>query len=589
MVLNKDFYLKIFIFLKVIFIAVWLSNLSSTDAYISVYVMIALAAFYAVLQNFEFSFSKKEHLIIQICSVFFSGLVLIANYPLFTRVRDLAYIQSSTNLLVNILNSFFSFVGGSIVGYSILSFLYGKVKSQGVCFPRSSGSKNYLFFFVLTFFSIFFVNIIHLFFVEYPGNLTEDTFTQIGEMVTGRYSNFNTFWHTVFVQGFLKFGYALSGDLNGSVAFYCVVQSLILSFAFSYCLSTLYLLGVPVFFLICSFFIYGILPYNIALSITIWKDVLFSAGCLLFICSVFRIIYKIGRWNFTAYLFLIIGGFLFALSRNNGWYVFFATVCIFVWPLRKYWKLIIAMISVFIVCWFMTNPLLSMLNVSGGDYTESLSIPLQQISRVIAEGCELTEEETELISQVLDIEEVPSLYTNWLSDPIKIEFRSNNTAYFEENVGQYISLWFRLGVKYPGEYLKAWVDQTKGYWNAGYGYGMYSETVTDNPYGVEKTANNNIIAVLFRIYFGLSRHVIFFEPLHSIGLHVWITALCCLFNAMQKRKEWLLSVPLLVLVLGLCAGTPVYASFRYAYPVFVCFPLIVGTAFYKTSEETTCE
>ena len=209
-------------------------------------------------------------------------------------------------------------------------------------------------------------------------------------------------------------------------------------------------------------------------------------------------------------------------------------------------------------------------------------MPLQQVSRVIADGCELTEEEAALISQVLDIEEVPELYTNWLSDPIKVEFRSNNTPYFEEHVGEYVRLWIKLGMRYPGEYVKAWVDQTKGYWNGGYGYGMYSETVTENPYGVQKASNGNIIATLFRLYFGLSRHVIFFEPLHSIGLHVWITALCCLFNAMRRRKEWILSVPLLVIVLGLCLGTPVYASFRYAYPVFVCLPFILGITMYSS-------
>lgn len=133
--------------------------------------------------------------------------------------------------------------------------------------------------------------------------------------------------------------------------------------------------------------------------------------------------------------------------------------------------------------------------------------------------------------------------------------------------------------------LKVWVDQTKGYWNGGYGYGMYSESITENPYGVEKASNQNLVATLSHLYFGFSRHVIFFEPLHSIGLHVWITAMCCILNAILRRREWILSVPLLVIVLGLCLGSPVYACFRYAYPVFTCFPLIVGTTLYPCSNE----
>lgn len=581
MVFFRQYYPGILRFLKIAFIIVWLSNLAMTDAYISVYAIIAFVSFYSVIQKRKYILSKREHILLFAASVIFSTLVLIANYPIFTRVRDLAFIQASTNLMVNILNTLFSFVGGIIVGHSVLLLLYDRVKNVDDCVSRAPQGRGYVSFLVITFTIILIINLVHLFLVEYPGNVTEDPFTQIGEMVSGQYSNFNTYWHTIFLQGVLSVGYFIFGNVNAAIAFYCVVQSVIMAAAFTFCLGTLYLIGVPIGFLAASFLIYSILPYNIALSITIWKDVLFSAGILFMVCALFRLIYRVGRWKALNYTALIAGGLLFGLSRNNGWYVFLISLIAMLWPLRQHKRVLLALISAFSVCWILTNPVLSLLHVSGGDYTESLSIPLQQVSRVIADGCALTEEETKLISEVLDIDEVPELYTNWLSDPIKVEFRSNNTEYFEQNVGAYVKLWMKLGMRYPGEYLKAWVDQTKGYWNGGYGYGMYSETVTDNPYGVEKTGGNNVIATLFRLYFGLSRHVIFFEPFHSIGLHVWITAICCLFNWMQGRKTWLLSVPLLVLVLGLCLGTPVYASFRYAYPVFVSFPLIVGTTLYQ--------
>lgn len=567
---------------KIIFIIVWLSNLATTDAYISVYALIAFSAFFSVINKKEILLSRGERNLLMLISLIFSVLVLIANYPIFSQVRDLAYIQSSTNFMVNVLNTCFSFIGGVVVSYSLLAFLYDTVRLRNLPECRSSTDRAYTSFVLTSFFIILCINLIHLLFVEYPGNVTEDPFTQIDEMVLGQYSNFNTFWHTMILKTCLSVGYSLFGNINAAVAFFCVFQSVIMAASFAFCLGTLYLIGASVGFLVSSFLIYAILPYNIALSITIWKDVLFSAGALVLITAIFRLIYGFGRCRFLNYVALIFGGFLFGLSRNNGWYVLLASLLVFIWPLRSQKKLLAVLISVFSVCWILTNPLLSVLNVADGDYTEGLSVPLQQVSRVIVEDCELTEDEIELISYVLDIDEVPVLYTNWLSDPIKVEFRSNDTQYFEDHIGEYIKLWFNLGVRYPGTYLRAWVDQTKGYWNGGYGYGMYSETVIDNPYGVEKINGNNLIASLFRLYFGLSRHVIFFEPFHSIGLHVWITAVCCLFNAMQKRKEWILSVPLLVIVIGLCFGTPVYASFRYAYPVFVCIPFIVGTTMYRS-------
>lgn len=569
---------------KIAFIIIWLSNLATTDAYISVYAIIAFASFYVIIKQCDFSFSRAERFALFFTASLFSILVLLANYPIFTQVRDPEYIQVSTNLLVNVVNTCFSFIGGIVVADSLFCFLFGKVKFSSICSPRSVYSKEYVLLIGGAFLVILTVNLVHLLFVEYPGNVTEDPFTQIGEMVAGQYSNFNTFWHTMFLQGILSIGYSIFGNVNAAVAFYCAVQCVIMAASFTFCLGTLYLLGVPIFYLVCSFLIYTVMPYNMALFISVWKDVLFSAGVLLLICSVLRIHSDLGRWKWSNYATLAAGCIFFGLARNNGWYVFLASLPFLIWSLRKNFKAVVIMISSFAVCWTLTNPVLSMLGVSAGDYTESLSIPLQQVARVITDGCELTEEESELISHVFDIEEVPSLYTNWLSDPIKIEFRSNDTDYFEAHVGDYVKLWVDLGLRYPGEYLKAWVDQTKGYWNGGYGYGMYSETVTDNPYGVQKSGGNNLIATLFRLYFGLSRHVIFFEPLHSIGLHIWVTALCCLFALLLKRREWVLSVPLLVIVLGLCLGTPVYACFRYAYPVFVCLPLILGSTAYRSSQ-----
>ena len=70
------------------------------------------------------------------------------------------------------------------------------------------------------------------------------------------------------------------------------------------------------------------------------------------------------------------------------------------------------------------------------------------------------------------------------------------------------------------------------------------------------------------------------QPLYSIGLQIWIVIACCLLNVLKKREEFLLTIPMLVLVIGLWLGSPVYAEFRYAYPVFLTVPVIVcGTLF----------
>lgn len=564
--------------LQTIFTMIWLSNLASTEAYFSIYVIVAFVSFYLSVKGK--GTEGKHSVLCGVLSALFSVLVLLANYEIFTQLRDPARVGASTNLMLNLVNSCLSLIGGYCAANPILRFVFGtyptEVSGQSVC-------ENKKLLPVFVFVSILCINLVHLFFVEYPGNVTEDPFTQISEMVAGKYSNFNTYWHTMIFRTILTAGYALFSDVNAAVALFCVLQTAVMAFAFTHCLMTMGQFGVPRYFLIGAYLIYALVPYNMAMCITIWKDVLFAGGCLLMISAWLRIL-RSRSSCLGNYLVFIFGSLLFILSRTNGWLIYLVSFAVYAVFIRKNRKFLAAMGALAVCGWALLNPVLSALNISGSDLAESLSIPIQQVSRVIADGHELTEEEEMLLSQVLDLEEVPALYTDWLSDPMKVEIRSKDYGYLQEHLGEYVELWVRLGLRYPGAYLKAWVDQTKGYWNGGYEYAMYSETVTDNPYGVEKAASGNIIASLFRLYFGLSRHVIFFEPLHSIGLHVWIVILCFLLNLMKKREVWVISVPVLLLMVGLWFGTPVYSCFRYVYPLFISFPLILSTAMYFRTE-----
>ena len=576
--LNSMFH-KLLPSIQLIFSIIWLSNLAGTDAYFSIYVLIFAFSLFLQFTNYEkvaYS-SKAGSWFVSVFSVLFSFAVLLANYPLFTAIGDPALISRSTSILVNIINSIFSFLGGISVVYPILRFFFHQFPlcksnpSEG-CFRRGTP--------LVLFFALIALNCVHLFLVEYPGNLTEDTFTQISEMVKGEYSNFNTFWHTMLFRTVLSVGYSLFNDINAAAAFFCVIQMFVLNAAFVYSLVTMYRMGVPKLYLAFSFCLFAFMPYNMALSITIWKDVLFAAGCLLLISSWLRILKGVGKFSADLIVF-VLGSFLFILSRTNGWMIYLVCFAVQFFASRRNKRFLFTMCAMTVLGWFLLNPTLKLLNIPGGDLVESLSVPIQQVSRVIVDECPLSEEEEALLSKIVDLEEVPLLYTNWLSDPMKVEVRSKAPEYLEQHIDAYAKLWIQLGMKYPASYVKAWVDQTKGYWNAGYGYALYSETVTENPYGVEKTGGNNPVASLFRLYFGLSRHLIFFEPLHSIGLHVWIVILCFFLNMLKEREEWIVFLPVLLLVIGLWFGTPVYCSFRYVYPLFVSFPLLLSTALYS--------
>ena len=564
---------------RVVFIMIWLSNLALTDSYFSVYCLLAFLSFYVLIKKTgkEASSSSSMSFLSSCLAVLFSIVVVAANYPLFSMVRDPALIGKSTNLMVNFINTVFSLIGGFCVAQPLISFALSYCPLQ---IHREKSIRNRILP-VIIFGAILCIYMVHFILVEFPGNITEDPFTQISEMVAGEYSNFNTFWHTMFFQMILSLGYTVFSDINYAIGCFCIVQAFILAFSFSYCLMTMLHYGVPRWVLAVSFCFFALVPYNIALSITIWKDVLYAAGCLLIIVSWLRIHKKLGFNQFLDYTVFVIGSILFLLSRTNGWIIYIVCLVCYILFIRNNRRFMLVMSFVAVLGWFLCNPVLSILGVSDSDPVESLSIPIQQVSRVISDGGVLTEEEEQLLSRVIDLDDVPELYTNWLSDPMKVEFRSKDYVYLCDHLTEYGSLWLKLGVRYPVSYIKAWIDQTKGYWNGGYDVALYSETVTDNPYGVEKLVSGNPVASLFRLYFGMSRHVIFFEPLHSIGLHVWVVILCFIRNLLRKREEWFLALPALLIVLGLWFGTPVYYCFRYVYPLFVSFPLIVSTSMFS--------
>lgn len=562
---------------QVVFTLIWVSLLSETDAYFSVYVIVAFFSFFLQLRRWP-SGSERFRWGVFCLSAFFSFIVILANYPMFTTLGDPALISRSTSFFMNLINCFLCFFGGVCTVYPVLDVFFLSFPKKSCVYSVFGNNIKYLP--VILFSVLIGLNLVHLFLVEYPGNMTEDTFTQISEIISGEYSNFNTFWHTMILRMVLTLGYGVFSDLNHAAALFCILQMAVLCAAFTHCIMTMVRLGVPRSFVVASYLLYLLLPYHMALSITIWKDVLFGAGCLLLLSSMVRIRRRFGNtpWNYAVF---VMGSLLFILTRTIGWIIYLVSFFVYLLLVRKDCRFLMAMGGLALTGWFLLNPALSMMHVSGGDMVESFSIPIQQVSRVIADGGELTEEETDLLSRIIDLEEVPQLYTNWLSDPMKVEVRSKDYGYFQDHLREYGVLWVRLGLRYPWEYVKAWVDQTKGYWNAGYDYALYSETIVDNPYGIEKSGGGNPVASLFHLYFGLSRHLIFFEPFHSIGLHVWILILCILLNIVKKREEWFLSVPLLILVAGLWVGTPVYCSFRYVYPLFASFPLILSTALWS--------
>lgn len=577
---------KVFLIIQSAFIMAWMANLSGTDSLYSVYALCGIICIFCMAINFQngcFKPRKGLSSIIVMAS-FFSIITFVANYGQFTHVwygDDLYY---STNILKNAANSVFSLIGGFFVGYQILLFVVSSL-------PLSVSDKENTFaswkIFLISFLSIVLVNSLYLFLDEYPAHITPDALYQIQQGYLREYVNDHPFWHTFFIKCILGLGYGVTGSPNAAIALHSFIQILFIAGCFSFAIMTLYEARVPALYLISVFVIFALMPYNIVFSITISKDVPFALSLLLMIVSLYRILSSMGNRQIWNYFLLCIGAFLVCIMRTNGLVVigiFVLVLLPFVFKRNKW--VILLLVVVLLIALILTGPVLTAMGVGESHISEALCLPLQQMARVISEGCPLTESQTILLSRIFSLEDIPSIYTEWYADPVKIELHNNDYQYFTEHLLDYAKVWLELGLEYPVEYLKAWVEQTKGYWNGGYSYFQYVEMMQENSYGFVKTSGNNIVAKLFYLYFGVTKQIMFFEPLNSIGLHVWLLVLCWYLNVRNKRIEWLLCIPGIVIILGLMLGTPVFAEFRYAYPIFTTLPFIAGvTLFSKSSSE----
>jgi hypothetical protein len=314
------------------------------------------------------------------------------------------------------------------------------------------------------------------------------------------------------------------------------------------------------------------------------KDIPFSVSSLLFVVSLYRIIRKVGKQQKLNYICFAVGAFIFCLMRTNGFASFLVTMAVVLLLLPKAQKrvLVILVVVILVLTWVLTNPVLDVFHVGSTDFVEGLAVPFQQIARVITMGYELEPEEYELLNRVFDVELIPEVFQHECVDPIKrAAFREDGRTHLKENMGAYAELWLRMAGKYPGEYVKAWIELTKGYWNGGYQYWVYFIGGENPEIGIVRP-DSLALRGFFEGYFAFVENLVISQPFYSIGLHVWILFACLVLNLRQKRTELVLAIPGMIILLGLWLGTPVYSEFRYAYPMILAIPLVLWTTLYHS-------
>ena len=549
-----------------------LSPLSVTDTYYSVYLLCALAGILCLYDNQTSGLycDMNQRITLGLFAAVFAGAVALANYPLF---EPLSVLQNLFDLACVL-------AGGWVVGYQILLCMVRRLPLEA-----DTGVRNHpALVFFLVFGAVTIIDLAYLLFALYPGVLTTDSFSTIRQILgIDGYDNVMPFWHTITVQLFFAPAFSRLGDINAALALVHGAQILFMAVCIGYAMMTLYQLGVPRLLLLGVFALYTLMPYHIVYSVTLWKDIPFGGAALLMVTALYRLLKGIGRHPWPDWIAFVLGAFGFSLWRTNGWYAFLVLTLLMLLLIRRRHKgLLILMLVILVLCWALINPVLDAWGVEGTNFVEAFGIPMQQIARVLHEGRELSDVDMEMLSQIFWVEKTAQLYDPLTVDPVKfLTFRYDQVPWLTEHQGDYVKLYLRIGAEYPGDYLKAWVEQTKGYWNGGYKFWTYTLKMGPNDLGIFQSPGENPVAKAFAAWFRYVEKPQILQCFTSIGLHVWALVSCAIVSGMKKREEGLLTVPILVLIAGLWLGTPVFAEFRYAYPMILTMPVILAATVFE--------
>ncbi|MCD7981695.1 MAG: DUF6020 family protein [Clostridiales bacterium] len=550
-------------------------------AYYTVYLFVGVLgvlAFYRDTRSHPRS-TRRQEIALHICAGIFSCAVILANYSLF----------SGEHWAFSGIRIFVTFLGGGLIAYYILRWIL--VSKKDFCWKTEAHRRRPAAIFGGCMLVILVIDLAVFLTCFYLGVLNPDSVNQLNQISSGEYSNHHPYYYTLLIRVLLRAGLFLFSEINQAVAFYSVVQIIIMAAVFSYVVMTLYQREASKKWLILCLAWYALHPAHIMYSFTMWKDTLFGAAVLLLITAWYRILAGMDSGKKCNLLLFFAGGFGVCLFRSNGivaFAVLFCVCAVLFWKQHK--RLIASLLFILIAGFVLRGPVLSALNVSQPDIVESLSIPVQQISRVVADKKALTEEEEELLEQVVDVDEISETYDMFISDPIKNLIReSGNEAYISTHKIQYLKLWVSLGIRYPSTYVKAWIDQTKGYWNGGYDYWVWGTEIYENSFGIQQSGGSDFCRHVWDVYGELyesSESISIFNLFVSIGLMTWVYAALFAAALMRGRRiAFSLGILPLAVILTLLIATPVFSEFRYAYCLYTAIPVVFYAVFEAAPEE----
>lgn len=424
--------------------------------------------------------------------------------------------------------------------------------------------------------------------VKYPASFCWDASYQLDQgMGSVPLTAHHPVFHTMLMSWFVKLGRVM-GSTNVGIFLFVVVEAVVLALIFAYGIRLLVEMKARKWTILLSMILCGASPFIIGYVGTVIKDVYFSAFCVLYILLLGE--YCLRRDVFTRDvkrpLLLVLSCVGMVLFRNNGIYMIAPTVLLLV--IRElrgrrghYGKMIVLMVMSVVIPLAASGLIKKIYQPIPGSKAEALSLPLQQTARFVKyHEDEVTEEEKQIIDQVVDYDILAENYKPHISDPIKSHYNWGATG---EDLKAYFKVWFQQFLKEPVCYVNSVLEQN--IYLVYPEYSNYAYYIDCNEHRYEYGEGEYFVTPQWLKQWQPAYRK-FLQALHASpvlqlinNMAVYVIAFLFLLVFQLHRRSWrdlCYMVPLLISIAVIILAPCILGHPRYAYPLIYVFPFLLG-------------
>ncbi len=443
---------------------------------------------------------------------------------------------------------------------------------------------------VLLYWGILFLCFLPWFLYLYPGYMTQDSEDMLQQAIGQKpLSDHHSVLLTICMRCIIMAVRHLTGSYLAGTAVFLFIQMLLSAFIFALCLELISRCvphkSVMLLFLLWFLF-YPVYPIY---SVTLWKDIPFSICFMILMLIIVEIIRSPqGFFNSAkSGSVLFFSMLLLPIFRHNGIAVSLIVFVSLLLQYKAYRKKIVSLCgSALILAGVWNMLLLPAFHVEKVETGLSLSVMQQQIARTLSRHHEsIPREEREALQAYFDIPVIWERYNPVLSDSVKKHFVEEK---FEEDPLLFFKLWAKLGLRYPLDYIEAFLHNNFGYWYPDAGEhlhftGTYIVSVDDiHP---SPLIRSELLGRICSLFLDLEYYQMpGISLLFSRGACFWGWLLCGVYCLYRNRQKFILFVPGLILWLTVLIS-PVYNEYRYVYGLFAGLPLLLAVSFVPYKDE----